>query len=430
MKLKLLLIPLVGAALAFSAAGTSAQSAPSPTAGTKLTTDLISPRGMKIGPDGMIYVAEAGSAGDTKVGSGDGESRSGLTGRISKIDPVTGTRTTVVDKLPSNGGAEGDSVGPADVAFLNGNLYYVQTHGGAAYGFPDNPTGLYRVNTDGTLKLIADIGAYNIANPIADVKNGIQKDIEVGGNPYAMIARDGAFYITDGNQNQILKITPNGTITRMSEFTGHPVLTGIASADSGGPLYVSELGQGPFLPSDGRVIQVGVPTGSQTTIASGFSSMTDVEVGPGGQLYALSFGDFAPGPNGPPWMLGSAKIFKVDASAGKLVPLVTGFSLATSIIFSGDTAYVANFGVSFPGAPGEIWQIKNFSSIAPLPAAPKPAAPAPAAPTATPRAAIAAPNTGSGPANGGSGTTLWIVTLAAAALGAIAVGGGVAAKRH
>jgi hypothetical protein len=89
------------------------------------------------------------------------QSHSGFTGRISKIDPATGARTTVIDKLPSNAGEQGDAVGPADVAFVGSQLYYVQTHGGAVYGFPDNPTGVYRVNASGTAQLVADIGVQH-----------------------------------------------------------------------------------------------------------------------------------------------------------------------------------------------------------------------------------------------------------------------------
>jgi hypothetical protein len=147
-----------------------------------------------------------------------------------------------------------------------------------------------------------------------------------------------------------MQITPAGKITRLAEFHGHPVETGIASGASG-PLYVTTLGQFPFSKEDGAVYQIGFQTGSITKIAGGFSSMTDVEIGPGGQLYALNFGDQNPvmSETAPPWMFGSGKVFKLDAAAGTLTPIVTGFSFATALIFSGDTAYVANNGVTIPG---------------------------------------------------------------------------------
>ncbi|TAK72944.1 MAG: ScyD/ScyE family protein, partial [Dehalococcoidia bacterium] len=200
-------------------------SAKSPvSAGTSLATGLLSPRGMKMGPDGMIYVAEAGSGGDidSPTGGPEGPSKSGFTGRISKVDPATGTRTTVVDNLPSNGTPGGDSVGPADVAFIGDQLYYVQTHGGDAYGFPGIPTGVYKV-TGGSATLVADIGAYNIANPVTDISSGTQKDIEPGGNPYSMTVRDGAFYVVDGNQNQVMKVTTDGAMPVVTGWPGNSV---------------------------------------------------------------------------------------------------------------------------------------------------------------------------------------------------------------
>jgi hypothetical protein len=432
MKLKLLVVALFAlvSAAVISAPQTGAQGAPAPTAGTQLVGGLLSPRGMKVGPDGMIYVAEAGTAGDIAAGSGDSASKSGYTGRISKVDPATGTRTTVADKLPSNGGPEGDAVGPADVAFIGSQLYYVQTHGGAAYGFPaTTPTGLYKVNSSGTVTLVADIGAYNIANPVTSISSGTQQDIEIGGNPYSMTVRDGAFYVVDGNQNQIMKITTAGAITRLNEFSNHPVTTGITYSGSG-PFYVTALGQFPFSPADGKVYQVGNPSGSVSTVASGFSSLTDAEYGPGGNLYILQFGDQSTStdPNAPPWVLGSGKILKLDVASGKFTPIVNGFTLPTSVVFAGDTAYVANGGVSIPGLiDGAIWKITGFSSLAPITLAPTPApttAPPAAVATATPRGStgvISAPNTGTGGGVAASDDSWLGIMLALSAIGAVTV---------
>lgn len=438
--MKRTLIPLavlaliVGGTAVFGAAGAARAQVPGPTAGTQLATGLVDPRGITMGPDGMLYVAEAGSGGSTVVTVGGDQHKVGTTGRISKIDPATGTVTTVASNLPSDVAPGPAAIGPADVAFLGGQLYYLQTHGGAAYGFPGTPTGIYKVNGDGTTTLVADIGAFEIANPVADITNGTQKDIEVGGNPYSMTVRNGAFYVVDGNQNQLLQVTAAGTVSRVTAFPGHPVTTGITYAP-GGPFYVTTLGQFPFAPSAGTVLQVGYPTGSTNKIAGGVSSLTDVAIGPGGQLYALNFGDQNTSP-GPPWKPFSGKILKVN-SDGTLTPIVSGFTFATSLIFSGNTAYVVNNGVSAL-APGAVWQIPNFSSVTPVagtsPAAAPTAAPAAAAPTsvpATPVTGVTAPNTGTGTAAGtGSNFGWYLVALAAAAAGGAATLAGRRAAAH
>ncbi|HYM16021.1 MAG TPA: ScyD/ScyE family protein [Dehalococcoidia bacterium] len=404
-----------------------AQAAPS--AGTKLAGGFSSGRGMKVGPDGMIYIAEAGSGGDIVAPNNAG--KSGYTGRISKINPSTGAVTVVADKLPSNSGSEGDAVGPADVAFVGNTLYYVQTHGGVAYGFPaTSPTGVYRVNSNGTVTLVADIGAFNIANPVDDVKNKVQQDIEIGGNPYSMIQRDGALFVVDGNQNQVMKVTTSGTITRLAQFPGHPVTTGITYT-GGGPFYVSALGQFPFAPADGRVYRVGYPTGSVTQVASGYSSLTNIITACGGQLYAVQFGDQSGNPAGIPWIPFSGKVLKVDPSTGVMTPIITGLLIPTGVAFDGTNLYFVNDGVSALG-PSEVWSVANFCSVtppAPTPTAAATQAPPAPAPTATPRGGvIAAPNTGDGSSAGADAPpAMW--ALVALVAGVAVLGGGIAAGR-
>ena len=99
MSIKLLMVPLVAAIVAsfiWAAAPGSAQG-PGPTAGEQLATGLLSPRGIKMGPDGMLYVAEAGTGGDTDVNVEGADHNVGPSGRISKVDPSTGERSTVAE---------------------------------------------------------------------------------------------------------------------------------------------------------------------------------------------------------------------------------------------------------------------------------------------------------------------------------------------
>ncbi|HWQ28683.1 MAG TPA: ScyD/ScyE family protein, partial [Dehalococcoidia bacterium] len=280
----LLAVFVVSLAGVLGLANSTAQAQPGPSAGRMIAGGLLNPRGIVLGPDGMLYVAEAGQGGDATIVVEGQTFNIGHTGRISKIDPSTGARTTVADGLPSNSHPEFGTTGPAAVAFLGGQLYYVQTHGGPAWGFPGEPTGLYKVNADGSVTLVADIGAFNVANPVGDVSSGRQFDIEPGGNPYSVTVRGGAFYVVDGNQNQVMKITPDGAITRLTEFPGHPVSTGITYDPEGGPFYVAMLGQFPFPPEQGKVVSVGATTGDVHEVASGYSALTDVGIGPGGQL--------------------------------------------------------------------------------------------------------------------------------------------------
>jgi glucose/arabinose dehydrogenase len=88
---------------------------------TVVATGLEGPRGLRFGPDGELYVAEAGLGGTHSTAGlctqvpgppGPGPYTGGLTARISKISS-TGQRTTVASGFPSTI-SSGGTIGVAE----------------------------------------------------------------------------------------------------------------------------------------------------------------------------------------------------------------------------------------------------------------------------------------------------------------------------
>jgi hypothetical protein len=123
--------------LAASAPSLDAQSV------TVFASGLDGPRGLTFGPDGALYVAEAGRGGSNaasgceQVPSPVGPYHGGPSARISKISG-SGQVTTVVDGLPSGKSSlpSGDTLGVADVAFVGSTLFAILAGGGCSHGNP------------------------------------------------------------------------------------------------------------------------------------------------------------------------------------------------------------------------------------------------------------------------------------------------------
>ncbi len=402
----------LGAALGIGSASAQDGGPPPPTSGELLVSDLQSAQGSTVGPDGALYVGEAGTGEGTAFETPEGEVFPGSTGRISRIDPETGVRNTIADGLPSVGFGDGSATGIVDVAYMGDDLYFLTTGGGAAMGLPDSPNGVYRIEGD-DFELVADIGGFNEDNPVDF------EDAGPSGNPFAIQVRGSEFIVSDGNYNRVLRVTTDGDISILASY-GNVVPTGL-EAEATGPVYMTNLGPGPFAPADGKIVRIALPSGSTTTVASGFPQMIDVEFGQGGQLYGLNFGDPADEAEGLPPPTG--KLLRVNTGTGVMTAIVDGLAAPTSLEFIGDDAFVLNL-------LGQVWKIEGVSALQALPvAAPTSVAPPPLVATPTRATGIAAPDTGSGPSGGGSDATLWFAVAVIGALGVSATGAALAFKR-
>jgi hypothetical protein len=335
-----------------------------------VATGLEGPRGLKFGPDGDLYVAEAGLGGTnstaklcTQVPSPPGPYTGGLTARISKISS-SGERTTVASGFPSTI-SSGGTIGVADVTFLNGKLYALVAGGGCSHGNPDNPSGIAEVNpSTGKWTMIADIGAWLKTHPTAYES---ADDFEPDGTLYSVISVDNRLITVEPNHGEVISVTPDGTISQVIDISaseGHIVPTAIAERQ--GYYYVGNLNLFPIDPQWARVLTISRNDYSSTEnlapgfeqdyqphhivdSKAGFTTVVAVAFGPkDGLLYVLELSDAAGYPTP-----GDGKVVRVLRN-GQIEDVITGLAVPTGMTF-GPTGqlYISNLGAA-PGAAGQI----------------------------------------------------------------------------
>jgi len=289
-----------------------------------LVTGLQGTAGSTIGPGGGLYVTE------------------GAVGRISRIDPKTGEVTTFATGLPPLLPSIGIG-GVFDVAFLGGTAYALVTLVGPDVGGSD-VVGIYRIDGPNSFTIIADIGAFSLANPPNTdffVPTGVQ---------YAIQTYRGAFLVADGHHNRVLHVTRDGEITEFKTF-GNIVPTGLAL--SGNTVYMAEAGPVPHLPEDGKVVSFGPNSPTVTSLASGAPLVVDVEFNRGRTLFALSQGVWDGVQEGSPAEPNTGSLVRVNAD-GTFTVITDGLDRPTSLEFINNTAYIVTL-------TGEIWTIADVA---------------------------------------------------------------------
>ena len=295
---------------------------------TGLDTGLESAKGSTVGPYGALYVTE------------------GVAGRISRVDPQTGEKTTFASGLPQRLPI-GLSVGGAiDVAFIDNIAYVLVTLVNDPLFLSSDVDGIYRVDGPHSLTVVADIGAFNLANQPSGFDIAVRTGLQ-----YALQTYRGRFLVTDGHLNRVLQVTLDGEVTVLIQFD-NIVPTGLAVR--GNTVYMAEAGPVPHLPQDGKVVSFEPKSPTATVVASGAPLLVDVEFGPGNSLYALSQGIFPVGsPPATPALPNTGALVKVNGD-GTFTDVFHPLNQPTSLEFIGNTAYVVTL-------TGQIWKIDGVS---------------------------------------------------------------------
>lgn len=363
--IKILALVLLGVVLAGT---TAAQAPPVPPGGTVYASGLEGPRGLEFGPDGLLYFAEAGLGGTEPAPAGCpnvvpmvGPYHGGLTARISRIES-NGTRTTIVDKLPSAMSSlpTGDTLGAADVAFVDGELYALLAGGGCSHGNPTFPNSVIRIDRrNKTWEMVANLSNFFKDHPVAHPNDGPTGDFEPDGTPYHMRPFHGDLAVIEANHGRLLRINTSGRhepnidqLTDFSAVVGHVVPTSLTNLDD--RFFVGNLGTFPVTVGQSKLYQV-THQGFIIDYWAGFTTVLDIQVDNQGRIYVLEFSSANGFPN-----IGQGRILRIT---GEVVEeIVSGLNVPTAMTFDqhGDI-YVSDLGAA-PGSNGRIIQFANPTS--------------------------------------------------------------------
>ena len=288
-----------------------------------LTNQLQSGAGSTIGPDGALYVTEPSA------------------GRVSRVDPDTGAVTPYWSGLPA---AVLPIGGVMDVIFHRGNAYALVTLVGPDVGGSDI-VGIYRMEGPNDATVMADIGAFSMANPPDtdyEVPTGVQ---------YAIERYRGGLLVTDGHHNRVLWVERDGEVWELIAFD-NIVPTGLEI--HGRTIYMAELGPAPNLPEDGKVIAFEPRSLTPWEVGSGARMLVDVERGRGRTLYALGQGVWDGLFPGSPALPYTGTLVRIDRRTGNFTEIASGLNQPTSMEFIGNAVYIVSLA-------GEVWVIEDVS---------------------------------------------------------------------
>ncbi len=350
----------------------SVAAAASASSWTVVASGLDNPRGLTFGPNGALYVAEAGRGGTGACFPGpEGTSCFGQTGAITRV--WNGEQTRIVDNLPSVADPDGFAAsGPVDVSTSGGKALMAAMGG---VGTPENRSmfGAVGAAFGRILHVTADGQYLTGVDPLAYEAAANPHPAAIDSNPYSLAPATGGGVIADAGGNDLLSFTGglggNGSISTLAVFPDRMVaappflglppgamipMQAVPNCVVKGPdgaYYVGQLTGFPFPVGGANVYRV-VPGEQPQVYAEGFTNIIDIAFGPDGSLYVLEIAANSLLSDDP-----TGALIRVAPDGARTTIASAGLVAPGGLAVGPDSAlYVSNFGI-FPGM-GQVVRIQ------------------------------------------------------------------------
>ena len=336
----------------------AAGAAPSATL-TTVVSGLDNPRDLAFGPNGKLYVAEAGSGGPDCVAG----TCAGFTSGISLVNVTSGTARRIVSGLASTSDPGGfGAIGVDGISFLgNGTLYGILGEASDAVpsGLPAGVTAgleaelgrLVKANPSGDWKVVSDVGHADFLWS-EDHQFLVPPGQFPDANPYAVLAGGGVEWVVDAATNTIDRVDRNGSIASRTFIPNPPLSDAVPTCIDKGPdgaLYIGELTGVPNGAGAASIWRFNPATGDLSQWATGLTAVTGCGFGVDGNFYAVEFsttgGFFTAGP-------GDGAVVRVPAHSTSPTVVASGLSFPGGFAAGADgSLYVSNWSTA-PASTG------------------------------------------------------------------------------
>jgi glucose/arabinose dehydrogenase len=296
------------------------------------------PRGLAVGSDGTVYVAEAGWAG---------AGQTPLPGRVSRVSGREQI-AVVADGLPAAAASQPlfAQSGPAGLAPATGGLDVLF---GPAAGQPLG--GIAQLELGGGASGSTGAGGVGAPAPLALAGGPAGGPATVWG---ARPSGDGSLYAALPLVNLLVRLDPqDGQAIPVTGFIGpggsNPMPAGVATAPDGS-VYVAHFGPEPYRPGTGRIVRV-LPDGRWESRYEGLTFPVALAFNPDGVLFVLELaagydarsGQFQPQ---------SGRLMAVGPDENRRRVVVRDVDFPTALAFSaaGDAYFTESGAFRGPGA--------------------------------------------------------------------------------